>query len=201
MKVFGITGGVGSGKSTVAHFMEQEYNAKLLIADDIGYQLSLRGQPCFDKIVHLFSKEYGDAVLDGQGQLNRSRIAQIVFERKDYLNKMNEIIHPAVKEAIRQKLEAFRKAGEHLVLIESAIIIGAGYEDICDDFILVTVPYEVRRQRLMEGRGYSREKIRDILNNQMPEEEMKKYCRYVLRNDGGVEEIRKQVDFLLSDMI
>lgn len=197
MKVIGLTGGVGSGKSTVAHLMEQEYHAKLLIADDIGYALSLKGAPCFDKITALFSKEYGNTILDELGELNRRRIAEIVFEKRDYLDQMNEIIHPAVKEIIKKQLVKYRESGEKLAVIESAILIGAGYEEICDEFVLVTVPYDIRKRRLMEKRGYSEEKIKDILKHQLPEEEMRKYCSHVLVNDGELKKIKKQLDFLL----
>ena len=174
MKVIGLTGGVGSGKSTVAHILEQDYHAKLLIADDIGYALSLKGAPCFEAITALFSEEYGNSVLCENGELNRKKIAGIVFEKKDDLDQMNKIIHPAVKETIKKQISQYREAGEELVVIESAILIGAGYEHICDEFVLVTVPYHIRKQRLMESRGYSEEKIKEILKNQLPEEEMKK---------------------------
>lgn len=197
MKVIGLTGSVGSGKSTVAHLLEQEYGAKLLIADDIGYALSQKGQSCFEQIVELFSHEYGSEVLDGTGELNRKKIAEIVFEKKEYLERLNGIVHPAVKENIKEQLGKYRAAGEKLAVIESAIIIGAGYEDICDEFVLVTVPYELQKQRLMENRGYTEEKIQDILRNQMPEENMKKYCRHVVVNDQDLEKIKKQLDFLL----
>ena len=105
MRVIGVTGGVGSGKSFVLNYIEEHFDARVVKADDVGHLLMMPGQVCYEPVIQLF----GDWVVNEDGSLNRETIAQIVFEKKDMLEKLNKIIHPAVKKYIIREIERSQK--------------------------------------------------------------------------------------------
>jgi len=194
MKVIGLTGGVGCGKSTVAKVIMEHFNAVVLIADDIGFELMKPGQNCYQNIVAAF----GEQVVKEDQTLNRKKIASIVFADEEKLAQLNNIIHPHVRTYIEYEVERMRKEGKtDYVFIESAILLECGYEDVCEEFWYVTAPLEVRIQRLKESRGYSDAKIEAVMNNQKQDEEFKKQCRVVLNNDSDMQKIYTQLKLLL----
>lgn len=194
MKVIGLTGGVGCGKSTVAKVIMEHFNAVVLIADDIGFELMKPGQNCYQNIVAAF----GEQVVKEDQTLNRKKIASIVFADEEKLAQLNNIIHPHVRTYIEYEVERMRKEGKtDYVFIESAILLECGYEDVCEEFWSVTAPLEVRIQRLKESRGYSDAKIEAVMKNQKQDEEFKKQCRVVLNNDSDMQKIYTQLKLLL----
>lgn len=194
MKIIGLTGGVGCGKSTVANMIKEKFNAAVLIADDIGAMLMQPGQSCYNEIVAAF----GDSVVEESGQLDRKGLAAIVFADDVQLSVLNGIIHPKVKEYIRNEIGKIKKANnKDYVFIESAIILECGYGDICDEFWYVSAPREERVRRLKESRGYSDAKIDAIMANQKEEEQFEQQCSVVLENDGDLKKIFSQLKILL----
>lgn len=194
MKIIGLTGGVGCGKSTVANMIKEKFNAAVLIADDIGAMLMQPGQSCYNEIVAAF----GDSVVEESGQLDRKGIAAIVFADDVQLSVLNGIIHPKVKEYIRNEIEKIKKANnKDYVFIESAIILECGYGNICDEFWYVSAPREERVRRLKESRGYSDAKIDAIMANQKEEEQFEQQCSVILENDGDLKKIFSQLKILL----
>lgn len=194
MKIIGLTGGVGCGKSTVANIIKEKFNASVLIADDIGAVLMQPGQSCYKEIVAAF----GDSVVDENGQLDRKGIAAMVFADDAQLSVLNGIIHPKVKEYIRNEIENINKTGDKdYVFIESAIILECGYRDICDEFWYVSAPHDERVRRLKESRGYSDAKIEAIMASQKEEEQFEQQCSVILVNDGDFEKIFSQLKILL----
>jgi len=193
MKVIGLTGGVGCGKSTVAGVIKENFNAKLLIADDIGYEMMQPGHDCYDDIV----KYFGTDILKKDGNIDRSKLASIVFFNKEELTNLNNIVHPRVQEYIVNAIKEAQQENIDYVFIESAIILEAGYEEICDEFWYVTADEVVRRKRLMESRGYTSEKIDSIMKNQKNEQEFMKHCQVILDNNGDLKKILLQIKNLL----
>lgn len=194
MKVIGLTGGVGCGKSTVAKTIMENFNAAVLIADNIGFELMKPGQSCYRQIVAAF----GEQVLNEDGTLDRKGIAAIVFADEKKLAKLNGIVHPSVRAYINHEVEKLRKEGKKdYVFIESAIILECGYQDICDEFWYVTAPLNLRVQRLKESRGYSDAKIEAIRNNQKQDEEFKKQCSVIIENDSDMQKIVSRLKLLL----
>lgn len=194
MKVIGLTGGVGCGKSTVANIIKENYNAAVLIADDIGAELMQPGQICYQEIV----AEFGQEILMEDGTLDRNKLAAIVFADNVQLSVLNGIIHPRVKEYINYEVEKIKaEKTKDYIFIESAIILKCGYEDICDEFWYVSAPYEERVRRLKETRGYSDAKIEAVMNNQNQEEEFEKRCSVILENNGHIEKIFSDLNILL----
>lgn len=194
MKIIGLTGGVGCGKSTVASVIKENFNAAVLIADDIGAELMKPGQSCYREVVAAF----GNEVVAADGNLDRKKIAAIVFADDVKLSILNGIIHPQVKEYIKAEIQKIKQDDEKkYVFIESAIILKCGYDDICDEFWYVSAPYEERVRRLKTSRGYSDAKIEAIMDSQNKEEEFEKQCSIILENDGDIKKIFSQLKILL----
>lgn len=189
--VIGLTGGVGSGKSTVAKLLADKWKAKLLIADEMGHLAYKRDTMAYQKIVDLF----GEGILTDGREINREAIAECIFKDASLRQKLNGIIHPFVMEMIRQEIASFnsqKHEGKPPLILESAILIESGCAPLCDVIWYVHVPEKIRRQRLKESRGYSDEKIDDIMASQMAEEEFFRYATDVIENHGGLEEVFRQ---------
>lgn len=194
MKVIGLTGGVGSGKSTVAAIMEKNFSCGIIIADEAGRECMKKGQDCYYKITELF----GTGVLAGNGEIDRNRLSSLVFRSKDRLERLNAIVHPSVHAVVAEKIRNAREEDKYKYLvIESAILFEAGYETICDEVWFVSAAESVRRERLRSDRGYTDDKINAIMENQMSEAEYRNKCRRIIENNETAQAILDQLEFLL----
>ena len=111
MRVIGVTGGVGSGKSAVLNYIEAHFDARIIKADDVGHLLMMPGQVCYEPVIQLF----GEWIVKEDGSLDRETISKIVFEKKEILEKLNAIIHPAVKKYILREIERSKKEETELL--------------------------------------------------------------------------------------
>lgn len=201
MKIIGLMGGVGSGKSTVADILEKEYGAHLIITDDIAKKLSEKGGESYQMIVSYF----GNEILGEDGAINRKKLSGIVFADKEKLKKLNSFTHPLVMKYVVNEIEQIKVDNEHktieekipYVVIETALLIEAGYRNLCDTVWYVAVDEEIRKQRLMSSRGYSEEKIAAILKNQMSDKDFGDNCDIVLYNNGNIDDLRKEIELLM----
>lgn len=185
MKIIRVAGGVGSGKSQVLSILKEEYNAHVILADEVAKRLMEPGQPVFCQVVEAL----GEQILGADGTIDRLRMAQIIFSDREALRRVDAITHPAVWEAI---VAEARGSGAELVVVEAAVM-GEEEPDIYDEKWFVWASRETRISRLMENRGYSREKSLSIMANQWPDERFKKYCGVVIDNDGSLEETGRQI--------
>ncbi|MDD7738561.1 MAG: dephospho-CoA kinase [Fusicatenibacter sp.] len=190
MKVIGITGGVGAGKSEVMTYIGSSFDAAVIQADEVGYLLMQPGKECYGPIIRLF----GQQVTNISGELNRKRIADVVFHDQEKLRQLNEIVHPAVKQYIKNAIEKERVHGTKFVFIEAALLIEDKYDEICDELWYIYADEEIRKERLMSERGYSDEKIKGIMANQLSEEEFCRHCAFEIDNSGDFEETKQQID-------
>lgn len=173
MKVIGLTGGIGSGKSTVAR-MFQELGVPVYIADDEAKKLMNEDKEVRKKIIKLF----GDEAYNGSG-LNRKFIASKVFDDKELLEKLNSVVHPAVAKHF-EKWKVQQKAP--YVIYEAAILFEKGGYKKCDYNILVTAPVNLRIERILRRDKVTVEEIQARMNNQWPDEKKEKMADVVLRN-------------------
>lgn len=190
MKVIGVTGGVGAGKSEILNYIADNWNATVVEADEVGYLVMKPGKSCFAPIVELF----GPGILQEDGTLDRTRIAQMVFEDKNLLEKLNAIVHPAVKKYIRKAIQREEENETDFFIVEAALLIEDKYDEICDELWYIYADEEVRKERLIEGRGYSEKKVREIMANQLSEDEFSSHCDFEIDNSGDFEETKKQLD-------
>lgn len=189
MKVLGITGGVGSGKSEVLRYMEQEYDAVVCQLDEVAKALQKKGTDCYDKIIEQFGLE----ITGENGELDRKKLAAIIFQDEEKRRMLNGIVHPEVKKWVEQDIIEKEKREVPLYVIEAALLPEAGYEDICREMWYIYTEESVRRERLKKSRGYSDETISRMIRSQSPESVFRKACRIVIDNSGTFERTKKQI--------
>lgn len=198
MRVIGITGGVGSGKSALLHYIAQNYNCKIILADEVAHRVKEPGQPCYEKLVELMSSD----ILNADGTIHKGRMAAKIFESEELLEKVNKIIHPAVKEAIlREIADARNEKILDFLFLEAALLIEDGYLNIVDEMWYIYAGEEVRRMRLKTSRNYSDEKIDAIMKSQLTEEEFRKHCAFIIDNSKSLKEACQQIDMKLGEYL
>lgn len=193
MYVIGLTGGVGSGKTVAAGRLADIADAELLIADDLGHLVMEKGKKGYHEIVGAF----GSNILDVQGEIDRRKLSELVFGDSEQLEKLNRIIHPAVKSYLKDYIDK-RRAQEGILVLETAIMFETGCDELCDEVWYVYVPPEIRIERLAAGRGYPEEKSQAIMERQLAEDEFRKRCRHELWNGGSMEELEEGIKKLLK---
>lgn len=184
MRVIGLTGGVGSGKTAVAYKLAELLDAEVLIADELGHHVMEKNTAGYDEIV----KAFGTGILDGQGAICREKLAELVFADRKALQRLNQIVHPAVRAYLKEYIDSRRKEEGYLIL-ETAIMFETGCDALCDEIWYVYVPENIRLERLAKNRGYSHEKSRAIMQEQLSEEEFRRRCGKEIANDGSMEEL------------
>ena len=198
MRVIGITGGVGCGKTQVLSYIKNKYNCEVILADEVAHMVKEPGQSCYEALVDLLGKE----ILAPDGQIDRGAMAEKIFKDEVLLKQVNELIHPAVKE---YNLRAIQKAREEekldFLFIEAALLIEDGYGQIVDELWYIYATEAVRRARLKESRSYSDEKITGILGRQLSEEEYRRHCKVVIDNSGDLKDTYEQIDRKLEEYL
>lgn len=190
MLIIGITGGVGAGKSSILKALEEHCNCKIVLADDVGNKVKEPGQKCYLQVVELLGKD----ILNDDLTINRMKMATKIFADAKILEQVNEIIHPAVEEYILQEIENERKKQEiDVFFLEAALLIEAGYTRYLDALWYIFSEKSVRIERLKASRGYSDEKIRQIMEQQMSDEEFRKYADVTLDNSNEFEKTFLQI--------
>ncbi len=170
----GLTGGIGSGKSTVAKIFKS-FGVPVFNSDDEARQIVNTDENVMQQIKAVFEDVYKN------GQLNRTRIAEIVFNDRSALEKLNEIVHPAVGAKFKRWVDENR---QHSVLIkEAAILIESDTYKELDKMILVKASKQTKIERVMKRNNISEEKVRGRMENQMSDKEKEQYCDYFINND------------------
>ncbi len=193
MRILGVTGGIGSGKSRILCYLQEAYGAVISPLDDVARLLQKKGQFCFQRIVGTFGRE----IVGTDGELDREKLAAFVFASPEKLAVLNGIVHPEVKQWVRKDIS--QKAKEHirLYVVESALFPNVEYGDICQEMWYIYAKESIRCRRLQESRGYTEEKIRGIIQAQPSEEAFRKICTAVIDNNGDFENTKKQIGELL----
>lgn len=196
MKIIGITGGVGAGKSTVLSFLDTLPGVRTVQADRTGHLVMEPGTEAYDKI----REHFGERIIEADGRIDRQLMGSLVFSDKEELNWLNSVIHPAVKDFIRKEIRLEEEKGECcFFFIEAALLIEDHYDEICDEFWYIYTEERLRRERLRQSRGYSDEKTDAILSSQKPDSVFRKYCQEVIDNGADEEETLLQVRRLLEE--
>ena len=190
MKVYGITGGAGTGKSEVIKMLQQNFGGCVIMSDEVARELMQKGNISYQLIVEYFGRD----ILMDDGEIDRKKLADHVFNNKEALEKLNSMTHPYVKDEIRQLIAEAEASGEcRFVALESAILLECGYEDICDEFWYVYTKPEIRRQRMKETRNYSDEKVDSVMRNQQPDEAFFEQCSFVIKNNTTLSDVYAQL--------
>lgn len=196
MKIIGVTGGVGSGKTELLHYIEKNYRCRILLADEASHEVMQKGGRIYEPLVALL----GSSVLDSSGEINRKEMAARIFSHEELLGRVNALIHPAVREFIleavaeeREKAAAGADDAVDYFFLEAALLIECGYRSVVDEMWYIYCDLAVRRERLKKSRGYSDEKIDSILSSQLTEAEFRNGSDVVIDNSGNLEDAYRQI--------
>lgn len=195
MKIIGITGGVGAGKSEILSYISKNYSCRVIRADEAAHLLEEPGQHCYEQLVELL----GTKILNHDLTINKKAMADVIFKDKAILKKVNAIIHPEVKKYIIEQIELEKeKNNVKYFFIEAALLIEEKYDQIADELWYIHSDVAIREKRLAKNRHYSAAKTADIMRGQLSEEEFRKHCAVVISNNGDLEETYKQIKTFLD---
>jgi dephospho-CoA kinase len=193
MKVIGLTGGIGSGKSTVAHFLA-ELGAVIIDADKVGHEAFKPGTELWREVTAAF----GEQILTTGGEIDRQKLGEMVFANPERLVQLNKIMHPRMSEMVRAQLEDQRRQGVAVAVLEATLLIEAGGEwtKLVDE-IWVTVASEATvLKRLMERSGLSEAESLARIRSQMPPEEKVRHADVVINTERSLDEMKVKVEEL-----
>lgn len=196
MKIIGITGGVGAGKTEVIKMIEQLCSCIVVTADRLARKLEQKGEVCFEPLLDLL----GDEALDENGEIDAAKMARMIFApgAEDLLAGVNAIVHPAVKTRILQMIREEEKKGTDYFFIEAALLIEDHYDTIVDEMWYIYADEDTRRKRLKESRGYSDSKIDEIFASQSSDDVFRRFCSVVIDNSGSIEDTKIQLTELFD---
>jgi dephospho-CoA kinase len=189
MLTAGLTGGIASGKSTVAAFFE-EAGADLIDADRIAHEVVRRGLPAYRDIV----AHFGRRVLLGDGEINRQLLATIIFNDPAERRSLEEIVHPMVRTETARRLEIIRRARpDAVVVVDVPLLFETGTGQEYDAVLVVYIPETLQLARLVARDGLTETAALARIRSQMPIERKKSLATYVIDNSGSIEDTRAQV--------
>ncbi len=188
MLVVGLTGGICSGKSTVAAMFER-LGAVVIDADRVAHELQVSGQPLFEAIVSAFGRQ----IVGEDGRIDRRRLGAIVFSDPKARARLEEILHPAIVEECERRIQQARASGAAVCLLDAALLIESGRHARFDRMVLVEASEAVQLERLMARMGLSREEVMQRIRSQMPLEEKRRHAKFVIENGGSLKETERQV--------
>lgn len=190
MRLIGVTGGVGAGKSEILNYIKKHYKCRIYLADEVAHLVKVKGEDCYYELVALL----GEDILQTDGEINKSAMAAKIFADDELLERVNEIVHPQVRIYLEKRIkEAQEDSNTEIMFIEAALLIEAGYKELVDELWYIYADVEVRKKRLMSSRGYSEEKIRQIMEAQLSEEVFRQECDFVIDNSGTLADSYRQI--------
>lgn len=189
MRIIGVTGGIGCGKSTVSRILT-DLGAKVIDADRISRELLRKGEKAYDEVLAFF----GDEIKDGKGELDRKRLAEVVFRNPDKLLALNGITHGYISERIRAGIEKIISEGKtEIIVIDVPLPVREGFLELADEVWTVTSDKERRVKRIIERSGMTREDILSRMEAQGREEAYTGIADEIIENDGSIEDLEKVV--------
>lgn len=195
MRIIGITGRSGCGKSTVSsHYRALGY--QVADADLVARQVLEPGSDCIPMLV----QQFGADILDETGGIQRRLLADRAFAQPDGSRRLVSITHPEIVRRLLDQAEQARQAGKELFFVDGAVIVGAPFERYCDQIVLVSAPLEESVRRICDRDGISKESARRRLDAQLSEETLRAACAWEIRNDSSLEHLLQQADEVLEHL-
>lgn len=191
MLIVGLTGGIATGKSTVAHMFSQ-LGTYRIDTDQLARQVVEPGEEAFKAIVRFFGKE----VVDDVGELDRKKLSDIVFADRAKLSVLNQITHPPIRALLRAELTAAEERGVDVALVEVPLLYESGFDDGMDCVIVVVADEDTQVVRLMERNGFTEKEAKQRIAAQMPLSEKAARADYVIDNGRALASTQVQVEQL-----
>ncbi len=197
MLTIGLTGGIGSGKSTAAKILA-EFGAPIIDADKVAHTTYAPGGAAYDGVIAAF----GNEIVAVDRTIDRKKLGAIVFENPERLNKLTSIVWPATFKSIRAELDGLRASGEKMpVVVEAAILIEANWQPLCDEIWLVRASRQAVIERIERQRGLKPAETEARIRAQLSDDERAKHASLVIDNDGSLDALREVLKRVWSDAI
>ena len=190
MRVIGLTGGTGSGKSIVSAILKEK-GAFIIDADSIAHDIILKGKPAYNELIGFF----GDSILGNNREIIRKKLGEIVFnEGKDKLNFLNECTHKYIYEEIKNWVEESEKNKISVVVIDAPLLLEGNFKNLCNEIWAIYANEDVRLKRIMERDSIDKEHALNRINAQRTWNNYKKWADIIINNSEDIESVKAQVD-------
>ncbi len=188
MKVIGLTGGIGTGKSTVSQFLA-ELGAVIIDADKVGHEALRPEGEIWRKVVDAF----GQQIVNSDGHINREKLGQIVFDNPEARQRLNRIMHPAMYQMVAAKIEEYRRRGVDVVVLEAPVLLEAGWDPLVDEVWVTVASEPTVIKRLRQRTGLSEEESLARIRSQLRPEERAKHANVVIDTNCTLGEVKARV--------
>lgn len=195
MKIIGLTGGIASGKSTVANIF-RKFGVPVICTDELARAVVEPGEPAMLEIQDQFGKD----VIKPDGTLDRIAVAALVFSSEVLRHKLESILHPRISDKVSFLLAGYRDEGKKVVVIDVPLLFESGWDEKCDVNVVVAVPHEIQIQRLIVRDKMTHEQAFSRLKAQMSLQEKKKRADFVIDNSGSIENTEENVKDVLKSI-
>ena len=187
-RVIGLTGGIGSGKSTVSRFLA-ELGAVIIDADKIGHEIYRPDTDTWRQLV----KTFGSGILAADNTIDRKKLGVIVFGNKQELQRLNAIIHPQITEEIKKRIAECQRQAVKVIVLDAPVLLEANAKNLVDEVWVVVADEDKVIKRAAARTGLSEQQIRDRIYSQLPNAERTKDARVVINNDGSNEDLGEKI--------
>jgi len=195
MKVIGLTGGIGSGKSTVSKFLA-ELGAGIIDADRVGHEALRRDTEVWREVVVAFGRQ----ILTPAGDIDRKKLGEVVFNNTESLTRLNQIMHPRMYDMVKVQLEEYRRWGVGVVVLEAPLLLEADWTSLVDEVWVTVAPEATVLKRLQERVGLSREESLSRIRSQLSSEERVKRVDVVINTNCSLDEVKAKVKKLWGSL-
>ena len=195
MKVIGLTGGIGSGKSTVSRFLA-ELGAVIIDADKVGHEAFKPGTGVWREVVEVFGRQ----ILTPSGDIDRKKLSEIVFGNAELLARLNQIMHPRMYDMVKAQLGEYRRWGVEVTVLEAPLLLEAGWTSLVDEVWVTVAAESTVLRRLQERVGLSQEELLARVRSQLSSEERIKCADVVINTDCNLDEVRARVRELWEEL-
>ena len=193
----GLTGGIGSGKSTASNFFEL-FGSFVINADEEAKKILSSNET----VQHELISEFGTDIIDASGEINKAKLARVAFQDEDQQQRLNSVIHPYIYNSIDDHFNDVLKDGKFdIFIVDGALIFESGYDVYMDYIVVVTALLKNRMERALARQTLSREEILKRIELQWPEEEKVNLADFVIHNDGSEEDLKNNVKILIEKLI
>lgn len=194
MKIIGLTGGTGSGKSVVSKILDKK-GAYIIDADAIGHDIILRGKPAYNELIEYFGRE----ILDSNGEIARKELGAIVFKEKEKLVFLNACTHKYIFIEIENRLKQAQNENREVTVIDAPLLLEGDFKTLCNEIWVVYAKEEVRLERIMTRDKIDEEHGKKRIAAQPTWEEYKRYADVIIDNSKELEDVEKQIEDLFND--
>ena len=189
MIVIGLTGGIGTGKSEVASVLAG-LGASVIDADVVGHEVYRKGTEGHSAVTDRF----GPGVVGADGEIDRAALGRLVFGDPQALARLNSVVHPRIRKAVRERLSALKEAGADVVVLEAAVLLEAGWDDMVDEVWVIEAPWKAVVSRLRPRFGGDERAIAVRAGAQMTQEDRRRAADVTILNDGSMDRLRRRVE-------